>query len=274
MIGAGALLALNSTVVKFLVVDYPPGQIMVLRGVLIYLIIGALIKRDGGLATLKISHPIGQLARALCLASTTFMMILSVKYLPLGDVFAINHASPLILTAIAAIALHERVGWRRWSAVIAGFIGTLIMLRPTPTAFQVAALLPLAVAFLSATRDAITRRISRGDSSTATLAITTSVIVLGGVVMSFVTGWVPLRAGDLWLFGLCALFQGSAHFLMIETFRLAEAKVVAPFKYASILWAVVIGYVFWGDIPDAWILTGGSIVVASGLYILHRERQR
>jgi len=274
MIAAGALLALNSTIVKFLVVDYPPGQIMVLRGLLIFLIIGALIKRDGGIATLRISHPIGQLARALCLASSTFMMILSVKFLPLGDVFAINHASPLILTAIAAIALHERVGWRRWSAVIAGFIGTLIMLRPTPAAFQVAALLPLAVAFLSAARDAITRRISSGDSSTATLAITTGVIVLGGVAMSLVTGWAPLRAGDLWLFVLCALFQGSAHFLMIETFRLAEAKVVAPFKYASILWAVLIGYLFWNDIPDGWILTGGSIVVASGLYILHRERQR
>jgi len=137
-----------------------------------------------------------------------------------------------------------------------------------------AALLPLAVAFLSAARDAITRRISSGDSSTATLAITTGVIVLGGVAMSLVTGWVPLRAGDLWLFVLCALFQGSAHFLMIETFRLAEAKVVAPFKYTSILWAVLIGYLFWNDIPDGWILTGGSIVVASGLYILHRERQR
>ena len=274
MIGAGALLALNSTVVKFLVVDYPPGQIMVLRGLLIFLIIGALIKRDGGMATLRIRHPVGQLARALCLASSTFLMILSVKYLPLGDVFAINHASPLILTAIAAIALQERVGWRRWSAVIAGFIGTLIMLRPTPAAFQAAALLPLAVAILSGTRDAITRRISGSDSSTATLAVTTVVIVLGGAAMSLPTGWVPLRSADLWLFVLCALFQGSAHFLMIETFRLAEAKVVAPFKYASILWAVLIGYLFWNDIPDFWILTGGSIVVASGLYILHRERQR
>ena len=274
MVTGGAFLALNSTVVKFLVEDYPPGQIMALRALFVFVIVAAFVWRDGGVATLRIRAPVGQTVRALTLAASTFLMILSVQYLPLGDVFAINHASPLIMTALAAFFLREQVGWRRWMAVMAGFVGVLIMLRPTAAAFQVAALLPLTVAFLSASRDVITRRISATDSSTAIFAVTTTIIFIAGLVLSAFTGWAPLALADLWLFALAALFQGLAHFLMIETFRLAEAKIVAPFKYATILWAFIIGYLFWGDVPDAWILTGGSIVVASGLYILHRERQR
>ena len=256
MIAGGLFLALNSTVVKFLVDDYTSAQIMVVRALFVYFVVAALVWRDGGVATLRVRNYGGQLARALCLASSTFLMILSVERLPLGDVFAINHASPLILTAMAAFLLGERVGWRRWCAVLTGFLGVLIMLRPTPAAFQVAALLPLSVAVLSATRDVITRKISATDSSTATLAVTTTVILVVGLGLCLVTGWKPIDPADLWLFAL------------------AEAKIVAPFKYCTIVWAMVIGYLFWGDVPDAWILTGGSLVVASGLYILHRERKR
>lgn len=274
VIVGGALLALNSTVVKFLVEDYTPGQIMTLRALFVYFVVAAFVWRDGGLHTLRVRSVGGQLARASCLALTTFLMILSVERLPLGDVFAINHASPLIMTAMAVLFLGERVGWRRWSAVAAGFVGVLIMLRPTAAAFQVAALLPLLVAFFSALRDIITRRLAATDSSTATFFVTTTVVLLAGLTLAAFTGWNPLRGEDIWLFALAAAFQGVAHFLMIEAFRFAEAKVVAPFKYATILWAMVIGFLFWGDVPDLWIITGGSIVVASGLYILHRQRLR
>ena len=273
VVGGGALLALNSTVVKFLVADYPPGQIMAVRALFVFVIVAAFVWRDGGVRSLRIRSPIGQLVRALCLASSTCLMILSVQRLPLGDVFAINHASPLIMTALAVIFLGERVGWRRWLAILVGFVGVLIMLRPSAAAFQPAALLPLAVAMISATRDVITRRISATDSSTVTFAVTTTVILLAGLGLSVFTGWAPIHLHDLWLFALAAFFQGLAHFLMIEAFRFAEAKVVAPFKYAAILWAMVIGYVFWGDVPDNWIITGGTIVVASSLYILHRQRR-
>ena len=155
-----------------------------------------------------------------------------------------------------------------------GFAGILVMLRPTPAAFQWAALVPLMVALLSATRDAITRHITNTDSSTAILAYSTTIIMLAGLATSVFIDWQPVAWTDLHVFALAALFQGTAHFLMIETFRLAEANVVAPFKYSSILWAVVIGYLIWGDLPDAWIISGGALVIGSGLYILHRERRR
>ena len=274
MVAGGLGLALNSTVVKFLVDDYPPGQIMVLRGLFVCLIVAAFVWRDGGVATLRIGNYPGQLTRALCLATTTYLMIRSVEFLPLGDVFAINHASPLIITALAVPILGERVGWRRWLAVSVGFAGVLIMLRPTPAAFQVAALLPLSVAFISAVRDIITRILAVTDSSTATFAVTTGVIILAGIILSLFSGWAPIQPADVWLFALAALFQGTAHFLLIETFRFAEAKIVAPFKYATILWAMLIGYLFWGEAPDAWIIGGGALVVASGLYVLHRTARR
>ena len=270
----GALLALNSTVVKFLVADYTPGQIMSLRALFVYVVVAAFVWRDGSIRTLRIRNAGGQIARASCLALTTFLMILSVERLPLGDVFAINHASPLMMTALAVVFLGERVGWRRWAAIGTGFVGVLIMLRPTAAAFQAAALLPLLVAFFSAVRDIITRRLAATDSSTATFFVTTTVILIAGLALSAFSGWKPIQGADIWLFALAALFQGVAHFLMIEAFRFAEAKVVAPFKYATILWAMVIGFVFWGDVPDIWIVSGGSLVVASGLYILHRQRLR
>lgn len=274
MVGGGLGLALNSAVAKFLVADYPPGQILFIRALFIYGIIALLVWRDGGIATLRIRNYSGQTARALCLASSTYLMVVSVGLLPLGDVFAINHASPLILTALAALFLGERVGWRRWTAILVGFAGILIMLRPTPAAFQWAALVPLFVALLSATRDVITRHITNTESSTAILAYTTTIILLVGLATSVFGNWQPVAWTDLHVFALAALFQGTAHFLMIETFRLAEAKVVAPFKYSTILWAVIIGYLIWGDLPDAWIISGGAVVVGSGLYILHRQRRR
>ena len=187
----GALLALNSTVVKFLVEDYTPGQIMSLRALFVYAVVAAFVWRDGGLHTLRTRSPVGQTVRAMCLATTTFLMILSVERLPLGDVFAINHASPLIMTALAVVFLGERVGWRRWAAIAAGFVGVLIMLRPTAAAFQAAALLPLTVAFISAVRDIITRRLAATNSSTATFFVTTTVILIAGLILSLFSGWSP-----------------------------------------------------------------------------------
>jgi drug/metabolite transporter (DMT)-like permease len=270
----GALLALNSAVVKFLVEDYTPGQIMSLRAMFVYVVVAVFVWRGGGLRTLRIRSYASQTVRALSLAFTTFLMILSVEKLPLGDVFAINHASPLMMTAMAVFFLGERVGWRRWAAVCTGFAGGLIMMRPTAAAFQAAALLPLLVAFGSAFRDIVTRKLAATESSNATFFVTTTIILLAGLTLSAFTGWNPIEVADLWLFALAALFQGIAHFLMIEAFRFAEAKIIAPFKYATILWAMVTGFIFWGDVPDAWIIGGGSIVVASGLYILHRQRLR
>ncbi len=270
MVAGMALLTLNNAVTKALTVGYPPGEVVVLRAIFVFLPISFLVWREGGLSALRINNLGGQLVRAGFLVVSTFLMIIALRLLPLADVMAITFAGPLIITALAAPMLGEHVGWRRWAAVFVGFTGILIMLKPDPDVFQLAALLPLCVAFSSSMRDLVTRRISVGESSTAILCFSTSAVLVSGfLTLPFsATAVVP---SDIPLFALAGCLQGAAHYVLIESFRHGEAAVVAPFKYSALLWATVFGALIFGDFPDAWIWAGSVPVVASGLYILHRE---
>jgi drug/metabolite transporter (DMT)-like permease len=201
---------------------------------------------------------------------STFGFVAGLSLLPLADAIALAFAGPLFLTILAASMLAEKVGWRRWSAVIAGFIGVLIMLRPGAGSFNWAALLPLGASLAGALRDIITRRISTTESSLATLHFATLMVVCVGLCTS-PFGWQPLPAQDIGLLAIGGLLVGGAHFLLIETFRWAEASLVAPFKYSTLVWGIVFGFIIWGDIPATEVLSGAAVVVASGLYILRRE---
>ncbi len=270
MVAGMALLTLSNAVTKTLTASYPPGQIVVLRAIFVFLPIAFLVWRDGGIATLKINSLSGQALRGGFLVISTFLMMVSLRLLPLADIMAITFAGPLVMTALAGPILREHVGRRRWAAVAVGFLGIVIMLKPSPGVFQLAALLPLCVAMSSSLRDLITRRISVGESLTAILAFSTLMVLLAGLsTLPFaVRAVVP---GDLLLFAVTGVLQGVAHYAMIEAFRYGEAAVVAPFKYTALLWAVIFGAVMFGDYPDYWIMAGSVPVIASGLYILHRE---
>ncbi len=270
MVVGMALLTLNNAVTKLLTVGYPPGEVVVLRAVFVFLPIAFLVWREGGLSALRINNLKGQIVRAGFLIVSTFLMIIALRLLPLADVMAITFAGPLVITALAGPMLGERVGWRRWTAVCVGFIGILIMLKPDPDVFRIAALLPLCVAFSSSMRDLITRRISGGESSTAILCFSTSAVLVAGLTtLPFsVKAVVP---SDLPLFALAGCLQGAAHYVLIEAFRYGEAVVVAPFKYSALVWATLFGALLFGDFPDGWIWAGSVPVIVSGLYILHRE---
>ena len=190
--------------------------------------------------------------------------------LPLADAAALLFAGPLFITALAIPMLGEHVGWRRWSAVFVGFVGVLIMLRPTPEAIQPLAIIPITAALSSAFRDIITRRISATESSNAIMFWSNAALLCAAALTS-AFGWEPMRLIDLVFLALLGTVVGVAHWVMIEAFRLAEAAVISPFKYTAIVWASLFGYFFWGTVPDAYILSGGALVIASGLYILHRE---
>ncbi|NKB56869.1 MAG: EamA family transporter [Alphaproteobacteria bacterium] len=270
MVAGMALLTLNNAVTKGLTVGYPPGQIVVLRAAFVFLPIAFLVWRDGGLSVLRINNLAGQSVRAGFLVVSTFLMIMALRLLPLADVMAITFAGPLVITALAGPMLGEKVGWRRWGAVFVGFLGILIMLKPDPAVFQLAALLPLCVAVSSSLRDLVTRRISAGESSTAILCFSTGAVLLSGLfTLPFAA--VPIAHADLPFFAIAGCLQGAAHYILIEAFRHGEAAVVAPFKYSALLWATVFGALMFGDFPDAWIWVGSIPVIASGLYILRRE---
>jgi len=270
MIAGGALLTANDAVLKWLTGGYSTGQIMFIRGLFVFIPISYFVWRAGGIRCLRIVSVKGQAWRALLVVAGTFCFVTGLSYLPLADAVAIAFAGPLFITALASAFLKEIVGWRRWMAVFIGFMGVLIIIRPTGEAIQWAALLPLTASFTGAIRDIVTRHIAPGEQSATILVVTTTAVCLAGLTTA-PFGWAAVAMDDLGLFALSGLLLGSAHFLMIETFRYAEAAMVAPFKYSTIIWATALGFLIWGDIPDGWTLVGSVVVVASGIYILRRE---
>lgn len=273
MVAGMALLTLNNAFLKTLTADYPAGQLIALRAAFVFIPIALIAWHSGGLGSLRINNYGGQSIRAGFLVTTQFLMVISLALLPLADVTALSFSGPLIITALAAPMLGERVGWRRWSAVVIGFIGILVMVRPDPDVFRIAALLPVLAACSGALRDLVTRRISTGESSIAILCFSTFAVLLAGVA-SLPFDHAPLDYGDLPVFAMSGCLQGGAHFVLIEAFRHGEASVVAPFKYTALPWAAMFGFLLFGDVPDIWITAGAVPVICGGLYILHLERLR
>ena len=204
---------------------------------------------------------------------STYLFITSLRYLNLADAVAITFSGPLFLTALATPVLGERVGWRRWAAVGVGFVGVLAMTRPGGEGAQWAALMPLGAALSSASRDMLTRRMTITESSVSMLCVSSVAVTLSGLA-SPPLGWRAMDPGDVGVLAGAALFLGLGQFLLIEAFRFGEAVVVAPFKYANLLWGLLFGYLFWSHAPDRWTLAGAILVIGSGLYIFHRETLR
>ena len=273
MVVGMAFLTTNDAVLKWLTTGYPVGQLLFMRGIFVALPIAFFVWRAGGLATLRIRNVRGQFARAGMAIFSSFLFVMGLSLLPLPDAIAISFAGPLFIAALAPLLLGERVGWRRWTAVAIGFAGVLVMVRPTGDVLRLAALFPLSAAAIGAFRDIVTRHISATDTSVSILALSTVAVALSGLI-TLPMGWTVPTAGDIGLMALAGLLLGSAHYFMIEAFRLAEAALVAPFKYTSMVWAMIAGILVWGDFPDRWTLLGATLVIASGLYLLQRKARR
>ena len=266
----GALLTSNDAVLKWLSGDYPVGQLLFVRGLFVLLAISLIVWRSGGLAVIRINSFKAQSVRAEFAITSGFLFISGLSFLPLADAIAITFAGPLFVTALASPLLGEDVGWRRWLAVFIGLFGVLVMIRPTSEAVQWAALFPLVASLAGALRDIATRQISAHETSMSILAFSTAAVILFGLC-TLPFGWSAVTLKDLGLMGLSGLFVGGAHYLLIERFRWAEAALLAPFKYTNMIWAVLFGFVLWGDLPDAWTLSGAGFVIICGIYIVHRE---
>lgn len=267
------LLVLNDALIKSLTLGYPVGQLLFLRGMFVLPWVLMLAYRAGGLRALRVINVRGQAWRGACVIAGSFLFVSGLRHLPLADAIAISFTGPLFITAMAPYALGEQVGWRRRGAVLAGFLGVLIMARPGGEALQWAVLLPLGAALCGGVRDLITRRIARSETTVSMLFVTTTVVMLAGLA-TVPLGWAPLIAADLWTFAASGVLVAGAHYLMIEAFRHGEAALVAPFKYTTMVWAVLFGYLFFGELPDTWTIAGAAVVLLAGLYILHRETRR
>ena len=271
MVTASGLLTVNDAIVKWLAQTYPVGQVMSLRGAFVIGIVFAWVIARRRTGELRVYNWRLQLTRGALMSLSTFLFVTALTLMPLADAIAITFAGPILATALAALLLHEPVGWRRWSAVVIGFAGVVMMMRPTPDLVRLVAIVPLLAALMGAFRDIVTRKMGTGGESTlAILLISTFVVTLVGLV-TIPLGWTGIGLADLALFAASALLVALAQGFMIESFRLAEVGLVGPFKYASLVWAVLLGLLVWGDLPGPWTWAGATLVVSSGLYIWRRE---
>ena len=273
LITAGSILAFTDGLSKFLTAGYPPGQILFFRSVFVFIPNAIMVWRKGGFRTVLIVDRRGQLMRGLFAVITSFLFMIAIKHMPLADITAIMFATPIIMTALAPYFLGEEVGWRRWTAVIIGFSGILLMIRPSGEALFWPALLALAATFFNSFRDLATRHLSRTEDANGIMICTTACVMLGGFGSLFFAWRAPDLEG-LALFALTGVLQGIGQYFLVVAFLFGEAVVVAPFRYFALIWATLYGYLMFGDIPGLDTLSGAAIVVGSGLFIFYREARK
>jgi drug/metabolite transporter (DMT)-like permease len=272
MAAAMASFATNDALVKYVSQSLPASQLIFLRGVFATALLLAVAHAMGASPQIIRLRDGRVLQRALLDAVATVMYLVSLFHLPLANATAIGMAAPLFLTLFAVLAFGERVAAARWMAIAAGFSGVLLVVQPSGAAFNAYALLCLGGTLLNATRDLVTRTIARGiPSIVVTLSTAVAVTLLAGV-WSLTQDWLPVSWQELTLLAVASVFLSAGYYLLTISMRSGEMSVIAPFRYAALLFAVVIGYAVWGDVPNALAWGGIALLVAAGLYVLHAQR--
>jgi drug/metabolite transporter (DMT)-like permease len=270
-----AAFTMTDTITKVVSSEMNIGQVMLVRGLFAILLVAALAWYQGALRPLRtlMLRPVA--LRVMGEIGGTISFMTALVHLPLANTSAILQALPLAITLGAAVILGEPVGWRRWSAIVAGFIGVLIIVRPGLAGFNQFALLALVSVAFCALRDLATRRIpAKIPSLFVTLLTTVTVTAAGGAILVPLGGWTPPSASALGLQTLAAVLLLIGYQCIISALRSGDISAVAPFRYSALLWAMLLGYLAFGDVPDAMMVLGASIIVASGLYAFYRERIR
>ena len=212
-----------------------------------------------------------QILRSFCLICAAFLFVNGLRLLPMAEANGILFVAPILVTALSAPLLGERVDWRRWVGVAVGFAGALIIIRPGSGAMHLAALFPLGSACLFALYQIATRQLSLTDSTMTTLFYSG---VVGALLTSLAVPffWITPSPAEWFFLVILGVLSGSTHFCLIRAFEAAPAATVAPFMYSTLIWATMSGYVFFDDLPDIWTLVGASIIAGSGIYIAVQER--
>jgi len=270
-----AAFTINDAITKAVSSEMNFGQIMLVRGLFAIMLIAALALHRRALRPLRSLMLMPVVLRVAAEVAGTVAFLTAIVHLPLANTAAIFQALPLAVTLGAALFLGEPVGWRRWLAVTAGFIGVLIIIRPGIEGFNRFSLFALVAVIFFAVRDLATRPIpAQMPSLLITLVTTATVTVAGAAILFPLGGWAPLSTRALGLLALAAILVLVGYQYVIMALRSGDISAVAPFRYSALLWAMGLGYLVFGDIPDTMMLTGASIIVLSGLYAFYRERKR
>jgi drug/metabolite transporter (DMT)-like permease len=280
------ILLINAAVVVFTAMDaviksvseiFPTGQLVFFRNLFAFGPILVFMLTQGAL-TLRTRHLGGHVLRGLFGVSAMYCYFLSYKLLPLSDAIALGLSGPIFLTVLSIPFLGEKVGIRRWSACIVGFLGVLIMTRPGAGVWQAAALVPLLAAVFYALAMISIRKLTATEQSGTIVFYFTLFATFAGLATAPLGNVWPELAwawpSDLKLWGivvLIGLMGGCGQILITIAFRCAPVSVVAPFDYMALVYGFLLGFVFFAEVPDAYLIVGGAVVVASGIYIVHRE---
>lgn len=271
MLGGILLFAVNDVMGKWLVATYTVGQLLLIRSIAALVVLAPFIRREGVSAFRDAPRPGLQILRVVFSTLEVAGFYWAVSYLPLADVMTYYLAGPIYVTAISALFLGEKVGWRRWLAVSIGFVGVVIALRPTTASFSWPAMIALAGSFAFSLLMIVTRQV-RGTSDTVLVTWqTVAALAFGAVLAPF--HWVTPSLRDFLLLALLGVVAMIAHVCVNRSLKLAPASVVVPYQYSMIVWGIVFGFVVFGDVPDISMLIGAAIIIGAGLYIFLREQR-
>lgn len=266
------MFTLNDTMGKWLVATFSVGQVLLVRSIGAFLVLGPMVVRAGPASLFRVERPGLQVLRVVLTTVETAIFYLGVMYLPLADFLSFYMAGPIYVTALSPFLLGEKVGWRRWTAVLVGFAGVLIILNPSPAAMSWPSLYAFAGSLLFG-GIIVLGRMLRGTSDTTLVTWQTlGCLVLGAVLA--VGAWTPPTPVDFVALLMLGIVACVAHMLITRALKMAPASTLAPLHYSLLLWGIVLGYLVFGDLPEPRVLVGAAVVTLAGLFILHRERTR
>jgi len=269
-----AAFSISDVFTKFVALTHPLGEVFAVRGLFTILLVGGVMILTGEWRFLRFAFGGGVLARSVLDAASSALYVAALLHLPMTDVSAVLLLSPVIITLMAVLLFREQVDARRWLAVLLGFAGVLLIVRQEPASFNAWAIVALGATFASSFRDVLTRKLDPAIPTSVLTLASMCALTLVGVGLGPSGAWLPLSGYDLLLLLGAAAFFGLAIYFVALAFRGGEISVVTPFRYSALLWAGIAGYVGFGEIPDGWSLAGAALIVASGLYVLHRDAER
>ena len=267
-----ACFIINDTLVKYVSESLPASQLIVVRGLMASALVLAIAHALG--ATRRIRDLLDRrvVARAAVDAVGTLVYLVSLFHIPLADATAINMATPLVATVLAVLVFGEKVSGSRWLAIAVGFTGVMLVVQPTGAAFTPYALLCLAGTILQATRDFATRLIDQTIPSLLITLSTALAVTLIAAGWSLFQEWQPINAQQLALLAAASVFLSAAYFAFTVAMRAGEMSLIAPFRYSGMVFALLLGYLVWGHIPNALALSGIALLIGAGVAMLRGQR--
>lgn len=264
------MFSLNDAMGKMLVFTYSVGQVLLIRSIAALLVLTPFLYRQGRDHILAIEKPRMQLLRVLLSTFEVFCFYYAVSLYPLADVMTFWLACPIYVAALAPFLLGEHVGWRRWSAIVIGFVGVVIALQPGGRDFGPATIVSILGPVAFAAFIVSGRSLRATPDTTLVFWQIIAALVAGLVLSPF--DWITPTLRDTVLLALLGVVAMAAHMLVNRALKLADASTLAPLQYSLLFWAVIFGYIFFGDVPNTPVYIGAALIVAAGIFIVLRER--